>query len=89
MTDPNGIVGPETLGNTSVGIHLKVDDADQLYNQTVAAGAVVVSPMADQFFSERAGSVKDPFGHHWLIMTTIEDISPEEMQKRYSAIHEQ
>ncbi|UKS24174.1 VOC family protein [Paenibacillus sp. HWE-109] len=81
-----GILGPETLGNTTVGIQLQVEDADKLFQQAIAAGATVVNPMMDQFYGDRAGSVKDPFGHYWMIYTTIENVSPEEMQKRFLAM---
>ncbi|GGI45769.1 hypothetical protein GCM10008018_13810 [Paenibacillus marchantiophytorum] len=83
-----GILGPETLGSTTVGIQLQVEDADKLFQQAIAAGAIVVNPMMDQFYGDRAGSVKDPFGHYWMIYTTIENVSPEEMQKRFLAMFE-
>ncbi|WP_339204925.1 VOC family protein [Paenibacillus sp. FSL K6-3182] len=83
-----GILGPETLGNTTVGVQLQVDNADKLFQQAIAAGATSVNPMTDQFYGDRAGSVKDPFGHYWMIYTTIEIVSPEEMQKRFLAMFE-
>lgn len=81
------ILAPETIGNTTVGIHLKVDDADKLFHQAIAAGATSVNPMADQFYGDRSGSVKDPFGHYWMISTTIEVVDPEEIQKRFLALY--
>ncbi|MED1916921.1 VOC family protein [Brevibacillus sp. DP1.3A] len=81
-----GIQGPETLGNTTVGIQLQVEDADKLFQQAIAAGATIVNPMTDQFYGDRAGSVKDPFGHYWMIYTTIEIVCPKEMQKRFLAM---
>ncbi|NOU90486.1 VOC family protein [Paenibacillus sp. LMG 31460] len=81
-----GILGPETMGNTTVGIQLQVDDADKLFQQAIVAGATIVNPMTDQFYGDRAGSVKDPFGHYWMIYTTIEVVNPEEMQKRFLAL---
>lgn len=83
-----GILGPETMGNTTVGIQLQVEDADTVFQQAVAAGAIIVNPMTDQFYGDRAGSVKDPFGHYWMIYTTIEVVNPEEMQKRFEALFE-
>ncbi|RAV21587.1 VOC family protein [Paenibacillus contaminans] len=82
-----GILGAETIGNTTVGIHLLVDDADKLIHQAVEAGATIVNPIADQFYGERAGSVKDPFGHYWMISTTLEILEPEEIQKRFLAMY--
>ncbi len=81
-----GIVGPETLGGTTCSIHLHVDDVDALIRQAVEAGATIVREPKDQFYGERSGSVRDPFGHEWLLGSHIEDVSPEEMQKRYDKL---
>ncbi len=81
-----GIVGPATLGGTSVGIHLHVDDADALIARAVAAGASVVRPAADHFYGERSGTIRDPFGHEWMIGHSLEALSPEEMQRRYTEL---
>lgn len=80
-----GIFGPAG-GNTSVGIHLHVDDADAVIARAVAEGAVVVRGIQDHFYGERSGAVRDPFGHEWLIGHEIEKVSPEEMQRRYEAL---
>jgi PhnB protein len=81
-----GIRGPESLGGTSMSIHLHVDDADALMRRAVEAGATVVREMADAFYGERSGVVRDPFGHEWLLGHQIEEVSPEEMQRRYDAM---
>jgi PhnB protein len=60
-------VSPETLGGTSVRIHLLVADPDALAEQAVAAGATEIFPIADQPYGLRQGRFADPFGHHWLI----------------------
>jgi PhnB protein len=52
----------------------------------VAAGASVVRPPKDEFYGERSGRLRDPFGHEWLIGHAIEEVSPEEMQRRYTAL---
>lgn len=80
------ILGPETLGGTSVSIHLHVDDADAFVERAVAAGAELLRPPTDQFYGERSATVRDPFGHEWLIGHEIERVSPEEMQRRYDAL---
>ncbi len=80
-----GIMGP-TGENTSVGIHLHVDDADAVIARAVAEGAVVVRKIQDHFYGERSGAVRDPFGHEWLIGHEIEKVTPEEMQRRYEAL---
>jgi uncharacterized glyoxalase superfamily protein PhnB len=81
-----GIYGPHTLGGTSLTIHLHVDDADALIQRAVSAGASVVRPAQDQFYGERSGTVRDPFGHEWNIGHEIEKLAPEEMQRRYDAM---
>ena len=80
------IVGPQTLGGTSFSIHLHVDDADAWIERAVAAGATVLRPAADAFYGERSGSVRDPFGHEWLLGHQVEEVSPQEMQRRYTAL---
>jgi len=79
-----GLPGPKTIGGTSFTIHLHVDDADAVIRRAVAAGATVTRPAQDQFYGERSGSVRDPFGHDWNIGHHVEDVTPEEMQRRYT-----
>lgn len=81
-----GIVGPQSVGGTTFSLHLHVDDADALIERAVKAGAVVVRPAKDHFYGERSGTVRDPFGHEWLVGHEIEKVSPEEMQRRYDAM---
>lgn len=81
-----GIVGPESIGGTSMSLHLHVDDADALIARAVKAGAKVLRPASDHFYGERSGTVRDPFGHEWLIGHEIEKVTPEEMQRRYEAL---
>lgn len=80
------VVGPQTLGNSSVGLLLYVDDADATFAKAVSAGATVEKPMADQFYGDRSGTLKDPWGHKWTIATHTEDVSPEEMKRRVAAL---
>ena len=81
-----GINGPRTLGGTSCAIHLHVADVDAAFAQAVSAGATVVRPLKDQFYGERTATVRDPFGHEWLLGGHLETVSPEEMQRRYIAM---
>jgi uncharacterized glyoxalase superfamily protein PhnB len=81
-----GIRGPEALGGTTLSLHLHVDDADALIRRAVEAGAELVRPPADQFYGERSGTVRDPFGHEWNIGHEIEKVTPAEMQRRYDAM---
>jgi PhnB protein len=82
----HGIRGPLSLGGTSVSLHLTVPDVDAFARQAVAAGAKLAKPVQDEFYGERGGRLEDPFGHVWQVMTPIEKVSPEEMQRRYDAI---
>jgi PhnB protein len=81
-----GFVGPETLGGTSISIHLHVDDCDTLIRHAVSEGAKLVREPSDAFYGERSGTVRDPFGHEWMIGHEIERVAPEEMQRRYDAL---
>lgn len=83
-----GILGPASIGGTGMCIHLHVDDADALLERAVSAGATLVRPPADHFYGERSGTVRDPFGHEWLVGHSIEKLTPEEMQRRYDALFE-
>jgi PhnB protein len=60
-------LSPETLGGTSVRIHLLVDDPDAVAARAIAEGATEIFPIADQPYGLRQGRIEDPFGHHWLI----------------------
>lgn len=77
---------PQTLGGTSVKFCLMVENADAAIAKAVAAGATPLMPAGDQFYGFRSGSVRDPFGHEWMLQHEIEKVSPEEMQKRWSAM---
>ena len=78
-----GIQGPETFGGTGSSVHLHVDDVDAMTKQAADAGAKVIMEPKDQFYGERASKVLDPFGHEWLLGSHIEDVSAEEMQRRF------
>lgn len=82
-----GIVGPETRGGATQSLMLYVDDVDTMFDRAVKAGAKADRPVADQFYGDRMGSLTDPFGHVWHIATHVEDVSPEEMQRRAAAQH--
>jgi PhnB protein len=80
-----GHVGPKKLGGSPVGIMIYVEDVDTIYKRAIAKGGVEVKPLQDQFYGDRSGALKDPFGHLWTIATHKEDVSPEEMEKRMAA----
>lgn len=83
------IRGPKELGATPVSIHIHVDDADAMIRRAVAEGAELERAPEDAFYGERSGVVRDPFGHRWNIGHSIEDVSPEEMQRRYTELMQQ
>lgn len=83
-----GLGGPQSVGGASVTLHLHVDDADAAIGRAVDAGAELVRPPQDEFYGERSGMVRDPFGHEWLIGHSIEEVDPEEMQRRLTAMLE-
>jgi PhnB protein len=78
---------PQSLGGTPVNIVVYVNDVDALVGQAVGAGAKLSKPVADQFYGDRVGVLEDPFGHSWSFATHIEDVTPEEMNKRAAAQH--
>jgi len=78
---------PQSLGGTPVNILVYVNDVDRVVRQAQAAGAKVVRPATDQFYGDRMAMLEDPFGHSWSFATHIEDVAPEEMQKRAAAQH--
>jgi PhnB protein len=80
---PNmGFKSPETVGGSPVTLAIYVENVDSLFNQAVAAGATVTHPLADQFWGDRYGLLTDPFGHRWALGQHIEDVAPEEMERR-------
>jgi PhnB protein len=81
-----GIRAPQTVGGTTVTIHLHVGNADEVIARAVNAGAELKVPIADRFYGERSGVIIDPFGHRWNIGHSIEAVDPSEMQKRYTTL---
>jgi len=77
-----GAKGPQALGGSPVVLNLYADNIDKVFNQAVAAGATVTMPLANQFWGDRYGQVKDPFGHSWALGQHIEDVAPPEMERR-------
>ena len=80
-----GYKSPTTLGGTPVSIMIYVDDVDTIFKQAIAAGGEQQKPVQDQFYGDRSGTLRDPFGHVWHVATHTEDVSPQEMEKRMAA----
>ena len=78
------IKGPHAIGGTPVTMHLHVDNADAIIRKAAELGATVEMEPQDQFYGERSGTIHDPFGHRWNIGHSIEELSPDEMQRRYT-----
>ncbi|MBI5094812.1 MAG: VOC family protein [Candidatus Hydrogenedentes bacterium] len=81
-----GFNSPKTLGGSPVSLLVYVEDADAVFAQAIAAGATERGPVTDQFWGDRSGAVEDPFGHVWNIAAHREDLSPAEMQTRFTAL---
>jgi PhnB protein len=79
-------MSPSTLGGTTVGLMIYVDDADIIFNKAISMGGKVKKPMADQFYGDRNGTLEDPWGHKWTIATHVEDVAPEEMERRLAEL---
>jgi PhnB protein len=77
---------PKHFGGSPVFLVLYLEDADAVYAQALAAGAIALRPMGDQPFGDRSGTICDPFGHRWTLTTHLEDISDEEIQRRFAAM---
>jgi len=77
-----GFLGPRTRGGTTVSLMIYVEDADSAFKRAVDAGGTAERPVENQFYGDRSGTLIDPFGHRWTISTHIEDVEPEEMNRR-------
>jgi len=84
-----GFPGPQTLGGSPISLDIFVDECDAMVERAVAAGAKVVRPLEDQFYGRRTATLADPFGYHWTIITVTEEMSVEEMHRRFEPIKQQ
>ncbi len=81
-----GAASPQTVGGAPVGFVVYVADCDAVTKKAAEAGATVVREPADQFYGDRAATIMDPFGYRWDLHSHIEDVSPEEMERRMAAM---
>jgi len=70
---------PKALGGTPVTIHLQVTDVETAFQRALDAGATVIAPLEDQFWGDRYGVVRDPFGHHWSLGQPMREVSMDEI----------
>jgi PhnB protein len=77
-----GIRSPRAVGGTPVTISVYVEDVDAVFNRAVAAGAKSLRAVETQFYGDRSGQFEDPFGHRWSVATHVEDVAPDEMERR-------
>ncbi|HEV2755111.1 MAG TPA: VOC family protein [Actinomycetota bacterium] len=77
-----GIRGPSAYGGSPVTISVYVEDVDATYRRALDAGAKSISDLEDQFYGDRSAQFEDPFGHRWSIAQHVEDVPPDEMQRR-------
>lgn len=81
-----GSKSPLTLQGTSVVLSIHVEDVDSTMARALDAGAEEVYPLADQFYGDRSGRIRDPFGHHWIIATTVRAMSDAEIVGAFDAL---
>jgi len=73
---------PRSLGGTSVGLMIYVNDVDSVFKRAVEAGGKSLRPLTNQFYGDRSGTLEDPYGHIWTVATHVEDVPPEELKRR-------
>jgi len=92
VSDENAMMGsksPESLGGSPVSLCLYVKDSDKVFKNALDAGGTVIQPVDDQFYGDRSGTLKDPFGFTWMIGTHVRDVSEQEMQRLSNKMFEE
>lgn len=79
-------LSPQSLGGSAVSLMVYVEDVDSVFRRALDAGATQTRPVRDQFYGDRSGNLKDPFGHTWTVATHVEDVTPEQLQERMRAM---
>jgi PhnB protein len=89
LADPFPDMGsptPKALGGSPVTLMVYVEKVDDVFARAIKAGAKEIAPVQDQFYGDRSGQFEDPFGHRWNVASHVEDVSPEEMEKRAAEV---
>ncbi len=82
-------LAPQSPGSSGVGLCLYVENVDEMVAQAIEAGAKVQRPLQDQFYGDRSATLEDPYGHVWTVATHIEDVTPEEIDRRFAEMMKQ
>ena len=82
-------LSPESIGGSPVTMYVYVKDVDSIFNQAISEGATELKPVRDQFYGDRSGYLRDPFGHLWSIATHMKDLSPDELRKAGESFFEE
>jgi PhnB protein len=77
-----GAKAPQSFGGSPVSLMIYCEDVDRIFGQAIKLGATEVKPLQNQFYGDRSGTLTDPFGHTWTVATHVEDVAPEEMDRR-------
>jgi PhnB protein len=84
---PNGPYrSPEAFGGSPVSLMIYIENVDDVFHRALSLGSRQTRAVEDQFYGDRSGNLIDPFGHVWTVATHVEDVSPEEMQRRMDAL---
>jgi PhnB protein len=81
-----GLLGPKMRGGATASLMIYLDSVDSAFERAIKAGATVERPVENQFYGDRSGTLIDPFGHRWTLSTHVEDVTPEEMERRMEAL---
>lgn len=77
---------PRELGRCTAGLHIFLDDNAALLRRALEAGAQLIQPPTDMFYGASSASVRDPFGHVWVLLSWKQDLEPAEMERRGRAV---
>ena len=86
-TQPGAVCSaPRSLGGSSVGLMIYLENVDTVFTRALKAGGKSLRPLTNQFYGDRSGTLEDPYGHVWTIATHVEDVAPEELERRVAAM---
>ena len=78
--------GPRSLGGSTVGLMIYLENVDTVFSRALKAGGKSLRPVVNQFYGDHSGTLEDPFGHVWTVATHVEDVPPEEIERRVAAL---